>query len=133
LANQIASSLVGLGASRDVLHLLRVDEPDDEPGALEQVEEGPPIVRGRLQDDAVDAVDALDDEIVGVLADRLGRRAHLPHLGCPSAGDAWVRDPGADHAGRLGDVDRSDTFYDLVLLVHLELLGSVHCCSSSLG
>ena len=115
--------LVALRPTGDVFHLLRVHEPDREPRPLEDVEEAPPIVRRRLQDDPLDT---LFDKMVGELGDPFGRRRHLPYLGHPLAGDARVGHAGADHSGGLGDVDRGDTFHDLVLLVHLELLRVFH-------
>ena len=115
--------LVGLRGSGDVSHLLRVDEPDTEARAFEHVEERSPVVRRRLQ---YDAFDPLFDEVLRELGDRLGAGLHLPHLCHPLARHTCVRDPGADHAAGLGDVDRGDTFHDLVLLSDLDLLGALH-------
>jgi hypothetical protein len=111
--------LVGLGAPRQVLDVAGVDQPHLEAAGFQQVEERPPVVGGGLHHHPLDP---LADQLVGQLQDRVGGRGDLPDRGDALARLGGMRYPGADHAGRLGDVDRGDPAHDLLALVDLDLL-----------
>ena len=113
--------LVGLGPARHVLHLRGVDQPHRQAGGLQQVEERPPVIRGRLDDDALDA---LLTQLVGQLSQRRGRGLHRPDPGHPPTGHRLVRQPGADHAAGLGHIDSGDPGHHLLDLVD----GDLHRC-----
>ena len=120
--------LVGLGTAWQVLDVVGVDQPHDQSPRLQQVDERAPVVGGGLDHDPLDA---LAGQLLGQLQDRGGGRGNLPDRGDAPARVGGMRHAGADHAGRLGDVDRGDPLQDLLVLVDLDLLAWWHRPSSS--
>jgi hypothetical protein len=127
LAQPHRIQLVGLGAARQVLDVVGVDQPDHQPPRLQHIDERPPVVGGGLHHDPLDP---LTDQVVGQLQDRGGGRRNLPDRGDAPARLGGMRHAGADHAGRLGDVNGGDPFHDLLVLVDLDLLACWHRPSS---
>ena len=124
LASQNSVLLVGLGPARDVLHRAGVHQLDLQPGGLQDRVPDPPVIRGALDRDYLDALAA---QVIAQRRDLAHRRGHRPDPRPAPARPAVVRDPGADHPGRLGDVDRGDPVPGpLVLLVLDYLLRLLH-------
>src|SRR5512132_1146711 len=121
--------LVGLGPPRQVLDVTRVDQPHHQPPRLQHIDERPPIVGGGLHHDPLDP---LAGQLVGQLQDLVGGRGDLPDPGAALARPGGMRHAGADHPGRLGDIDRGDPFHDLLVVFDLDLLACWHRPSSSI-
>jgi hypothetical protein len=119
LAQPDRIQLVGLGAARQVLDVTGVDQPHHQPPRLQQVHERPPVVGGGLDHDPLDP---LAGQLLGQLQDLVGGRADLPDRGDALARLGGMGHPDADHAGRLGDIDRGDPAHDLLVLFDLDLL-----------
>jgi hypothetical protein len=128
LAQPDRIQLVGLGTTRQVLDVAGVDQPHQQPPRLQQIDERPPVVGGGLHHDPLDAPAG---QLLGQLQDRGGGRADLPDRGDAPARVGGMRQAGADHPGRLGDVDGGDPLHDLLVLVDLNLLACWHRPSSS--
>ena len=118
LAQPHRIQLVGLGPTRDLLDVPRVDQPHQQPVGLEQVHKRPPVIRRGLHHDPLDP---LADQTVGQLHDRGGGRGNIPHCGDPLTRLGLVWHARADHARRLAHVDRGDPRQDLLLLLDLDL------------
>jgi hypothetical protein len=132
LAQPHRIELVGLGPTRQMLDITRVDQPHHQPAGFQQIHKRPPVVGRRLHHDPLDA---LAGQLLGQLQDLVGHRAHLPDRRDPLARLGWVRHAGAHHPRRLGDIDRGDPLHDLLVLVDLDLLARLlarwHRSSSS--
>ena len=128
LAQPHRIQLVGLGPARQVLDVTGIHQPHHQPPRLQHIDERPPIVGGRLHHHPLDP---LPGQLVGQLQDLVGSRGDLPDPGAALARLGGMRHAGADHAGRLGDVDRGDPFQDLLVVFDLDLLACWHRPSSS--
>jgi hypothetical protein len=112
--------LVGLGAARQVLDVVGVDQPHHQPPRLQHIDERPPVVGGGL--DHHHPLDPLTGQLLGQLQDLVGGRGNLPDRGDALARLGGMGHPDADHPGRLGDIDRGDPAHDLLVLFDLDLL-----------
>ena len=113
---------IGLRTPRHLLDVAGVDQPDHQPAGFEQIDEGPPVVRGRLDHDTLDA---LLSQFVGQGHDRPGCRAHVKDLALTPTGDLWVRDADADLGRSLGHIDRPGPFHHLLGVSFVDELGFV--------
>ncbi len=114
--------LVGLRAARDLLDITSVDKPHRQPRRFEQVEERPPVVRGRLQHHPLHPQ---GDQVVAQAQDRVRHGVHLPYPGRATPLDGRVRTTDAHHPRRLGDVNRRRARQDPFRLVAVDLLDIV--------
>ena len=102
---------VGLGPARHILHIAGVDQLHRQPRRLQQVVPDPPVVRGGLDGDLLDAQ---LDQLLAQLGDGAGARGHVPHPAKPAT--RLAGQPHAHLARRLGHIDRGDPLdHQLVL------------------
>ena len=101
---------VGLRPARQVLHVLGVDQPDLEPGRLQQVERRTPVIGRRLHHHPGHPEPS---QPVGQRLQRPGHRRVRAHLLRPTARTGGTGDPHAAHHLGLADIQRGDPLHHL--------------------